>query len=181
MARWAALIYDKQADREAIVAEVVAALRRRAAVAGFVQRRRQEGDGAVIDLVRLARPEAVVLGRPRVQVPTPDGCSFAFDAGAFALGHLWLAQDAPAATVLVLDEISRLELLGKGHHAALAWALAQAAPKSPAVLFTARADRLSDVVTCYAPPGEPAAWLEHGAPGASAEGFAAALLGELTG
>jgi nucleoside-triphosphatase THEP1 len=118
-------------------------------VGGFLQQ-------AVVDdlgrrgyeLVHLAGcGQSVSLARPG-KASDAEGeltaCSFAFSRDAFAAGRAWLREDATRADVLVIDEVSKLEVGGQGHCEALRWALALGG--GMLLLLSVRADQLFAVV-----------------------------------
>ncbi len=104
-----------------------AVARRGANVGGYFQRTlSDEEDCRCYDLVRVSdHAQSLPLARPggREKPGTSVLCSFSFMQDAFAAGLEWLRQDAASSRVLVLDEISKLEVRGEGHAAALRWAL----------------------------------------------------------
>lgn len=135
---------------------------------GYVAR---EVDGAArLVIARLARasddqdPEA-----QRV-------CSFAFDAHALAEARRWVARDAAECDVVVIDEVSKLELGRGGHHDAILAALAGRA----LTLLCVRADQLFGVMERFGLDA-PAAALELGAEGEAGDldAFVEALLKEI--
>lgn len=118
-------------------------------IGGFFQRTmHDELDRRGYDLVRLSGAnEALPLARAAGLSTGAGGatvCSFAFSEGAFAKAREWLRMDAPAADVLVIDEVSKLEVAGKGHYEAVRWAT-QLASRTLIVL-SVRADQLFWVV-----------------------------------
>jgi len=71
-------------------------------------------------------------------------CSFSFSEAALAEGRGWLESDALVDRVLVLDEISKLEVRGFGHSEALRWALGLG--DDVVLLLSVRGDQLYYVV-----------------------------------
>jgi nucleoside-triphosphatase THEP1 len=129
------------------LAELLAA--RGLRVGGFFQRATgDERDRRNYDLVRFRdQAEAVALARPGVR--RDEGtesavCSLVFAKDALATGLLWLREDAAWANVLVIDEVSKLEVAGDGHCEALRWALAL--PADMLLLLSVRADQLTYAV-----------------------------------
>ena len=120
-------------------------------VAGFVQLKHVDPEGHKrYDLVRLGTDERVVLAvEAQASAPQPEesSCAMAFREEAFAAGRRWIALDAPQADLLVIDEISKLEVTGRGHAPALEAALAQG--ELP-VLLCARSSQLVHIVERFA-------------------------------
>ena len=178
MARWAVITYGRAVDRAAEVRELQARLKVRGlAVAGFAQEKSLDGEGRTsLALVRLGRSDRAALGASGGGASRADPereCSYSFDPGGFSLARRWLEEDAAAARVLVLSEMSKLEAGGQGHHGALTWALSL--PNDKVVVFAARAEQLTYLVEKLAPPGEPVAWLELPSAEAEKDAFASAL------
>jgi tRNA (adenine37-N6)-methyltransferase len=100
------------------------------------------------DLVRFRdRSQPIVLARreaPRDQTTEAAPCPFVFSRDAFASGLAWIREDAASADVLVIDEVSKLEMGDGGHCDAVRWALAL--ESRPLLLLSVRADQLSAVV-----------------------------------
>jgi nucleoside-triphosphatase THEP1 len=103
------------------------------------------------DLVRLADPtQAIALARPqgRSDESAPSSvCSLVFSRDALATGLAWLREDAAWADVLVIDEVSKLEVAGDGHCDALRWALTL--PPDTLLLLSVRADQLVYAVETF--------------------------------
>jgi nucleoside-triphosphatase THEP1 len=163
MARWAVVTYDSAVNRAAEVGDLAERLRARGlSVAGFVQEKRLDAEGhASFELLRLRHPERHAMGTTggaEKKAQAEGECTFTFSPAAFARARAWLEEDAPAAQVLVLSEVSKHEVSGQGHHDALVWALGL--PESKKVVLVARANQLSYLVEKFAPPGQPAAYLE---------------------
>lgn len=164
MTRWALLAGGKgtgKSTRAAAIAEQLAA--RGLTIAGFVQDAvSEEGERVGYDLRRLCADERLALARRGV--PRAHGeqgvCSYAFSTAAFEAARAWLAADAD---VLVLDEISKLEVAGGGHHDAVRDALA-----APGLtLLSVRGDQLFAVLERFG-LGEPVVALERDEPEALA-------------
>ena len=118
-------------------------------VGGFFQRSTRDAlDRRGYDLVRLPnRAEVIHLARPgsaRDPLSESTICSLAFSRDALNEGLRWLREDAAWANVLVIDEISKLEVVGEGHCEALRWALAL--PDDILLLLSVRADQLTYAV-----------------------------------
>lgn len=132
------------------------------AVGGYFQRVTTDDQGRRgYDLVRVAdRTQTLALARPgAVEQPgTSTVCSFAFDQGAFAQGLQWLQRDCASAQVLVLDEISKLEVRGEGHAGALRWCLGLDSTKL--LLLSVRGDQLFYVVEAFGLDERIAGYLE---------------------
>jgi nucleoside-triphosphatase THEP1 len=84
-------------------------------------------------------------------------CSYLFDAAAFATARGWIEEAATTAQVVIVDEVSKLEVAGRGHHDAVRSALAgRALP-----LLGVRGDQLFGVMERFGLP-EPLAAAETG-------------------
>lgn len=109
--------------------------------------------------------------------PTPatteSFCGFHFDGAAFDRAREWLLADAARADVVVVDEVSKLEVAGRGHHAAVVDVLSGQA----LVVLVVRADQLFHAVERFSLE-EPVATLDVG--GAPAP-FVAALAAHRAG
>jgi len=176
-ARWALLVGRKGEGKSSAASWVAAELAARGvAVGGFVQEAIEEDDERVGYRARgLGRPDSVVVAR-RGSPPrgAEDGallsfCSFVFDNDAFRQARGWLQGDLVEAGVVVIDEVSKLEVARGGHHDAILDALAGGA----VVLLVVRADQLFSVVERF-DLGEPVATLDAGDDDARA-GFVSAL------
>ena len=129
------------------LAELLAA--RGLRVGGFFQQATgDDPDRRSYDLVRFAdRTQAIALARPGVQrdeAAESCVCSLVFSRDALATGLTWLREDATWADVLVIDEISKLEVAGDGHYESVRWALSL--PPSTLLLLSVRADQLTYAV-----------------------------------
>ncbi|MGC4115058.1 MAG: DUF2478 domain-containing protein [Myxococcales bacterium] len=161
MARWAVVTGhkgDKKAEFVLGVAKALEAAGLR--VAGFVQRRWHDGDQKGHDLERVATGERLRLSQDGVaakSISQDAFCTYAFENDGFARAFEWLREDGRAADVLVLDDVSKLETQGKGHAAALTWALAQA---DKLVVISARASQLFYVVENFGLQDDPIAAAE---------------------
>ena len=118
-------------------------------VGGFFQRVTADDlDRRGYDLVRFTnRAEAIALARPGVrrdETAASTVCSLVFSCDALATGLTWLRADAAWANVLVIDEVSKLEVAGNGRYESVRWALAL--PSDTLLLLSARADQLTYVV-----------------------------------
>ena len=152
MARWA-LIAEEDGTTRTRCARAVATQLVRAGyrVGGFVQLRRDDGDEcSKVFLERLATGEELLLASrgPGTQV-LPDGTTgcHAFSTDAFVVARTWLLEDARHCEVLVLDAISKLETLGRGHAEALRHALGLGREKI--LLVCARASLLFEIVETF--------------------------------
>ncbi len=120
-------------------------------VGGFFQRTTTDDlDRRGYDLVRVRdRNQSLPLARPggTEQPGTSTVCSFSFSQEAFAGGLAWLKHDAESARVLVIDEISKLEVRGEGHAQTLRWALGL--DDSIFLLLSVRGDQLYYVVEAF--------------------------------
>ncbi|MBL8957983.1 MAG: DUF2478 domain-containing protein [Myxococcaceae bacterium] len=174
MPRWAVITFGRNVDRAGATLAVVHQLYGHGvAVAGFLQVKQPGAAPETVELVRLAAEGRALLGVRTEGRQRGASCSFSFDAHAFATCRSWLEADAPSADVLLLHELSKLEVEGQGHAPALTWALGL--PGDRPVVFCARAEHLGQLVERFALTSEPVAYLEHHAPGADSTRFAADL------
>ncbi len=151
-------------------------------VGGFFQRTVTDELGRRgYDLVRLTdRSQTVALARPGTidQPGTSAVCSFSFRHEAFDTGLGWLRQDARAAKVLLIDEVSKLEVRGEGHAAAVRWCLGLDA--STVVLLSVRGDQLFYVVEAFSLDGRIAGYMEIPAESQAVEREAEQIAATLT-
>ncbi len=129
MSRWALVSGTKGTGKSRAVNRAAEALAARGvAIAGFVQDAIEaDGERVGYRLRRLGRPDTRVVARKNATPRGPEDeafCSYVFELGAFDEARRWLVEDAPTARVLFLDEVSKLEVAGRGHHAAIRDALA---------------------------------------------------------
>jgi len=162
MAIWALILGGKGTGRSTTAHRVAARLEERGvSVAGFVQEGIEEdGDRVGHRLRRLARDASLVVAKRGASARGPNEesfCGFVFDNDAFAAARRWVEEDAPHARALVLDEVSKLEVAGKGHHDAVAAALAGGG----LTVLGVRADQLFYVMERFG-LDEPVASLEPG-------------------
>jgi len=182
MAHWAVVTYGSEVNRSAEVRALAGLLRARGlSVAGFAQDKRIDAEGrASIELLRLGRDERRPLGATggtEAKAASQGECTFTFSADAFACARAWLEEDAKQAQVLLLSEVSKLEVGGEGHFGALVWALGL--DESKVVVFVARANQLSYLVEKLKPGGDPVAYLELPSAGPEKEAFAQTLAAAL--
>lgn len=165
-ARWALIAGAKGAGKSGTAARVVEGLAARGAVVGGViqEALHDEGERVAYRAVRVGAPgDAVLLAR---RGAAPEGaraealcafCSFTFDEDAFAEAGAWVRKAARECDVVVVDEVSKLEASGGGHHDAIREALTGRA----LVLLVVRADQLFAVVERFG-LGDAVASLEVG-------------------
>ncbi|MFO0592654.1 MAG: nucleoside-triphosphatase [Polyangiaceae bacterium] len=180
MKRWALVQGGKAAGKSTAARRVAERLEARGVpVAGFFQEAIEEdGDRIGYRLRRIGRNDAVVIAKRGAEPRSPSEeafCSFVFDNGAFEAARAWLSEDAPRARVIVLDEISKLEVAGKGHHDAVLAALARDA----ITVLAVRADQLFYVMERFGLE-EPVAGLEA-SPDADDTEFVEAIARAATG
>lgn len=168
-----ALILGVKGERP--LGNVVAALRTRGLRVAGVSQEPVVEDGIRTGHVlrRLGTGETVPVSAtsPSRVAATESFCGFHFDGAAFARARAWVAADAGAADVVVVDEVSKLEVAGRGHHATVVDALGGA----PVVLLVVRADQLFHVVERFS-LDEPLATLD---PGGALDPFVEALAGHV--
>jgi nucleoside-triphosphatase THEP1 len=167
MTRWALLSGPRGTGKSSRAARIARELEGRGLTVGGVVQEAIERDGARVGYVArrvgaaargAGAADEVVLARKGA--PDAGGadvafCSFVFDSDAFARAREWVALAARDADVVVVDEISKLEVAGQGHHDAVRDALGgRALP-----LLVVRADQLFGVVERFE-LDEPVAVLE---------------------
>jgi nucleoside-triphosphatase THEP1 len=174
MKRWALVVGSKGTSKSATLRRVAAQLEARGVpVAGFFQEGIEE-EGAHVGhrLRRLGHDATLAICRrgSEPRGPNEEGfCQIVFDNDAFAAARDWLAEDAPRARALLLDEISKLEVAGKGHHDAVVAALGE----GRLTVLAVRADQLFYVIERFG-LDEPVATLDAG-DAAAEEAFVEAL------
>ena len=151
MSRWALVAGAKGDTRTKRLLEVIARLRARGVtVGGVVQEPIAALDGqggregymarSLLDDARipLARRTRASDGGVSAHLV----CSLAFEADALAQVRAWIDRDRAARSVVVIDEVSKLEVNRGGHHDAIVYALC--GPALP--LLSVRADQLFAVM-----------------------------------
>ncbi len=144
---WALVVGASGAARRSLVDRLARRLAERGlVVAGAVQEAVIEGgERAGYVARRLGGDERCPIARHSTAAPGPSEeayCSFLFDATGFSAARRWLAEDGARADVLFIDEVSRFEAAGRGHHDAIRAALAgRALP-----ILSVRADQLFAVI-----------------------------------
>jgi nucleoside-triphosphatase THEP1 len=149
-ARWALLAGGKGTGKSSVASRVATELAQRGVVVGGVVQDAIEEDGDRVGYRarHVGGTESVVVGRKGAAPPDADPealcsfCSFVFDPRAFDRAHGWIRQGVASADVVIIDEVSKLEVAQGGHCAAIREALAGKA----IVLLVVRADQLFDVV-----------------------------------
>lgn len=178
MVRWALISGVDSSETVACALQAVDALRNAGVrAAGFVQVRFRDEEGRKLyDVMRLQTGERLPLAKPAPPAKTPEeaGCSLVFCEGSFDVARRWLEEDAPGAKVLVVDNIGKTELEGKGNAAALAWALGR--PDDVVVLFCTRRSQLSQVFERFPLGDAMVAGLELPASAGEIDAFKAALI-----
>jgi len=118
------------------------------------------------DVRRIGTDDRMLLARRGANPREPSEeafCSFVFDRRAFDAARGWIEQDAATAQVLIVDEVSKLEGAGGGHHDAILHALAGAS----LVVLSVRSEELFAIMERFG-LDEPVAMLDT----ADATGFA---------
>lgn len=149
--RWALIVGPKGSGKTSLAARVARELTARGvSVDGVLQAAvHQDGErvgfqarrvGASGDEVALARRGVAPEGTPPERAH--EFCSYVFDDDAFVQARRWVEQAANAADVVIVDEVSKLEVARGGHYAGIKSALGARA----VVLLVVRADQLFAVV-----------------------------------
>jgi nucleoside-triphosphatase THEP1 len=149
MARWAAIVGARGTGKSTHATRVVELLERRGVrVGGFFQKASEDELGRrSYDLHRLSTGDVLPLARPTTGQEVPGHttyCSFSFVDAAFVNACRWVEQDIGACPVIVVDEVSKVEVSGQGHHDSIRCALA--ADDDTVVVLCVRADQLFYVV-----------------------------------
>lgn len=174
MGRWALIAGAHGGEKVALVRAAVEALGAQGvALGGFVQEPVDEGGArAGYEAKRLAAPARARVARKPGGQRSPaeeEFCSLVFDGDAFARAARWIEEDlAGRAQAVVIDEVSKLEVAGRGHARAIERALAS----DRLAVLCVRADQLFAVVERFS-LGEPIASLGEEQP--SADAFAQAI------
>ena len=131
----------------------------------------------VVSVERITTGQRVHLADPLQGNGSADlttGCHV-FSPDGFATALDWLVEDARDCPVLIPDAISKLEMQGRGHAAALRWALRLGADRL--LLVCARASQLFWVIESFGLDVEtgPVAHLEEPIDEMAAGRFAASL------
>jgi nucleoside-triphosphatase THEP1 len=148
-------------------------------VGGFLQLPREDELGRKwYDLLRLSRGQKMVLAGPASgpaveEVGKTSLCSFVFHDETFAAAQAWVQEDSATADVLMIDEVSKLEVGGKGHHDAVVTALGAAG--ASVVVLCIRADQLFYVVDRFGLQDDAVGVLELPADDCSTGQFASQL------
>jgi nucleoside-triphosphatase THEP1 len=169
MTRWALLVGGKGTGRSLLASRLARELSSRGiSVRGVVQEEIEEEQVPVgHDVRRVGTDDRMLLARRGATPREPSEeafCSFVFDRRAFDAARGWIEQDAATAQVLIVDEVSKLEAAGGGHHDAIVHALAG----TPLVVLSVRSEELFAVMERFA-LDEPVAMLDT----ADAPAFAA--------
>lgn len=148
---WALIAGGRNTGKSGTAAEVAAALAARGVTVGGVIQEAVVEEGERVGYVarRVDAPGTVKMLARRGAAPEgarPGAvhtvCSFVFDADAFAEVRRWLREAGERAEVVIVDEVSKLEVTGEGHHGAVQDALGGRA----LVVLVVRADQLFAVV-----------------------------------
>jgi nucleoside-triphosphatase THEP1 len=111
-------------------------------VAGFVREPIvEEGERVGHRLQRLGHEDRAPVTRRGGTAHGPHEevfCGFVFDHQACAAAKGWLGRDVMDAEVVVIDEVSKLEVAGRGHHDAIV----EAIHSDRLVVLSVRADQL---------------------------------------
>ena len=149
--RWALIAGAKRSGKSSLASRVVSELASRGIrVGGVIQDAlHEEGERVGFRARRVgSSEEGILLARRGVPPPgaTPESarefCSYVFDNEAFAEAGSWVRQAARESDVVVVDEVSKLEVARGGHHDAICDALRDGA----LVILVVRADQLFAVV-----------------------------------
>ncbi|HQK20168.1 MAG TPA: nucleoside-triphosphatase, partial [Polyangiaceae bacterium] len=149
MARWAAIVGARGTGKSTHANQVVHLLKRHGiCVGGFFQQATEDELGRrSYDLHRLSTGEVLALARPTTGQELPGHttyCSFSFVDAAFVQARQWVEQELGSHPVIVIDEVSKVEVSGQGHHDAIRCALG--ASDDTVVVLCIRADQLFYVV-----------------------------------
>lgn len=179
MARWAAISGARGTGKSTHASQIVDILRSRGVrVGGFLQKAVTDELGRrSYDLHRLSTGEILPLARPTTGEEVPGRttfCSFAFVDDAFVTARDWLVQERGSCPVVVIDEVSKLEVSGQGHHDSIVQALSS--EDDTVVVLCARADQLFYVVERFGLEDDAVAVLEVPGSDEDIQAFAEALV-----
>jgi nucleoside-triphosphatase THEP1 len=168
MRRWALLVGGKGTGKSLLAGRLARALAcRGVSVCGIIQEEIEEERVPVgYHVRRIGTDERMLLARRGANPREPSEeafCSFVFDRRAFAVARGWIEEDTATAAALIVDEVSKLEAAGGGHHDAILHALAG----PPLVVLSVRAEELFAIMERFG-LDEPMAMLDT----ADAQGFA---------
>ncbi|MGI5865425.1 MAG: nucleoside-triphosphatase [Myxococcales bacterium] len=184
MARWAVITGEKGHRKAELGLEVAELLRSRGVrVAGIVQLGFKDpaSEQKRYELQRVSNGERIALAVEGVVPKEPTEelfCTLAFRNDAFDLACRWVQEDAAEADVVVIGEVSKLEIGGKGHAASLQFALGL--DDSKVVLITARASQLFYVMENFGLQDDPVAALEMPGTNADRDALVEALVQAVT-
>jgi nucleoside-triphosphatase THEP1 len=147
MDRWALIVGERGTGKSSLSSRVLAALATHGvAIAGVVQEAITVGESRVAyRALRAGGSDAVIVARKADGVVEHQGCYFLEDTAAFGEVRRWLAEDTRADGVVLIDEVSKFEVSGGGHHDAITAALKSGA----LVILSVREDQLADVTSSY--------------------------------
>ena len=168
MRRWALLVGGKGTGKSLLAGNLARALAcRGVAVRGIIQEEIEvERVPVGYHVRRIGTDERVLLARRGANPREPSEeafCSFVFDRRAFAVARGWIEEDTATAAALIVDEVSKHEAAGGGHHDAILHALAG----PPLVVLSVRAEELFAIMERFG-LDEPMAMLDT----ADGQGFA---------
>jgi nucleoside-triphosphatase THEP1 len=130
--RWALIVGDKGAGKSTTATRVVNMLAARGiAVGGVIQEAvHEDGERVAYRACHVGHENHGVIVAHRGAPPKGlnaeamhEFCSFVFDDDAFATAGSWVRQAVSACDVVIVDEVSKLEVSGGGHHNAIRDAL----------------------------------------------------------
>lgn len=146
MKRWALLSGARGTGKSTTARRVAERLAERGVrVSGFYQEGvTEEGIRTAYRLRRIGAEGDLTLARLGSAAATGQEafCSYVFDEGAFAEARRWLDEASSTAEILFIDEVSKLEVAGRGHHDTIVAALGG----DRLVLLAVRADQLFHVM-----------------------------------
>ncbi|MCL2779062.1 MAG: DUF2478 domain-containing protein [Polyangiaceae bacterium] len=131
--RWALIVGGKGAGKSTAATRVANMLATRGiAVGGVIQEAvHEDGERVAYRACHVGEPTSGVIiahrGAPPKGTQTNalrEFCSLVFDDDAFAAAGAWVRQAMNACDVVIIDEVSKLEVSGGGHHNAIRDALA---------------------------------------------------------
>ena len=118
----------------------------------------EEGTRVGETIVRMGTEERVLIARVASAASRPSEalfCGRVFDLDTFRRARHWLEDDAAGAEVVVIDDVSKLEVSGSGHFDAVGDAMA----RSKVVVLSIRGDQLFAALERFA-LAEPVAVLD---------------------
>ena len=149
MSRWALIIGPKKSDKTGAALGLRDALERQGiSVAGFLQSKRFDAENRLFyDITRLSTGEIRPLAEEAINESGSNDvtfCALRFKESAFDAAKVWLEEDSRSADVIILGDVSKVEIAGQGHFESIQRSLSMSDEKL--VVLCVRADQLFYIV-----------------------------------